>query len=53
VQAREIALVRRGLEPPVQIIAVDEVKMSDSQEVGGMASSQVSTRIIPVVLNYY
>ncbi|MBP7949231.1 MAG: hypothetical protein KA004_06200 [Verrucomicrobiales bacterium] len=52
--AREVALLRRGLLPPVQVLEVEEVSLPPA---GGSlhpdSARETSTRLISVVLNYY
>lgn len=51
---REIGLVRRVNEPPVQLLAVEDVTIAAALG-GAVADSKVSitTRIVPVVLEYH
>ena len=50
----EIGLIRRGMEPPVQLLAVEDVTIaSASANPTGKPKVEISTRIVPVVLEYY
>jgi hypothetical protein len=50
----EIGLIRRGVEPPVQLLAVEDVTIaSASANPTGKPKVEISTRIVPVVLEYY
>lgn len=50
----EIGLIRRGMEPPVQLLAVEDVTIaSAATNPTGKPHVKISTRIVPVVLEYY
>lgn len=50
----EIGLIRRGMEPPVQLLAVEDVTIaSAATNPTGKPHVKISTRLVPVVLEYY
>jgi hypothetical protein len=48
----EVGLIRRGLEPPVQLLAVEDYRLADATNPSERRAN-VTTRIIPVVLEYH